>query len=242
MVHRAYSDLARWWPLFSPVEDYAEEAAGFAALLQRAAVPVQDVLELGSGGGHNAFHLKARFALTLTDLSEDMLALSRRLNPECGHARGDMRTLRLGRRFDAVFVHDAVDYMTTEHDLAAAIMTAGAHLRVGGVLLLAPDHLAETFEPGTDCGGSDGEDGRGLRYLEWTHDPDPSDTQVTTEYAFLLREADGRVASHAETHVGGLFPTTTWVRLLEAAGLRVEIVEEAPTGDWAPRRFFLGHR
>ncbi len=34
---------------------------------------------------------------------------SRELNPDCEHVLGDMRTLRLGRTFDAVFVHDAVD-------------------------------------------------------------------------------------------------------------------------------------
>lgn len=242
MEHRAYSDLAPWWPLFSPVQDYAEEASAFASLLERSAIPVHEVLELGSGGGHTAFHLKARFALTLTDRSDDMLALSRVLNPECGHARGDMRTLRLGRRFDAVFVHDAVDYMTTEHDLAAAITTATAHMRVGGLLLLAPDHVRETFAPGTDCGGTDGADGRGLRYLEWSYDPDPRDTEVTTEYAFLLRSPDGHVEAHAETHVTGLFPIATWVRLLESQGLRVEIVTEEASGDWTPRRFFLAHR
>lgn len=241
MALRAYADLAGWWPLFSPVGDYADEARAYDALLRTASRPVLDVLELGSGGGHTAFHLKHDYTLTLTDLSPEMLAVSRTLNPECGHAQGDMRTLRLGRRFDAVFVHDAIDYMTTEADLSAALETAAAHLRPGGVVLIAPDHVTETFTPGTDCGGSDGDDGRGLRYLEWTYDPDPGDTLVTTEYAFLFREANGQVQSHAETHLGGLFPTPTWRRLIEAARLRCEMVDETPEGDWAPRRFFLGH-
>ena len=241
MALRAYTDLAHWWPLFSPVADYADEARTYAALLRTASRPVLDVLELGSGGGHTAFHLKADYALTLSDLSPEMLAVSRALNPECTHLQGDMRTLRLGRRFDAVFVHDAVDYMTNEAELLAAIETAAVHLRDGGLVLLAPDHVAETFTPGTDCGGSDDGHGRGLRYLEWTYDPDPSDTTVTTEYAFLLRDPDGQVEAHAETHLGGLFPTRTWRRLIEAAGLRPETVNEAPNGDWTPRRFFLGH-
>ena len=41
-----------------------------------------------------------------------MLELSRTLNPDCEHLEGDMRTLRLGRTFDAVLIHDAVMYMT----------------------------------------------------------------------------------------------------------------------------------
>jgi trans-aconitate methyltransferase len=59
---------------------------------------VCDVLELGSGGGHNAFHLKARYAMTLVDLSEDVLTVSRRLNPKCDHHRGDMRGSRTTSR------------------------------------------------------------------------------------------------------------------------------------------------
>src|SRR3972149_1508073 len=59
------------------------------------------VLELGSGGGNNASHMKAHFKLTLVDRSPAMLAVSRALNPECEHLEGDMRTLRLGRGFDA---------------------------------------------------------------------------------------------------------------------------------------------
>jgi trans-aconitate methyltransferase len=77
------------------------------------------------------------------DLSPDMLAMSQRLNPECAHRQGDMRTLRLGRTFDAVFVHDAVAYMTTETDLRQVIETAFAHWPPGGIALFVPDHIAE---------------------------------------------------------------------------------------------------
>ena len=108
-VPRFYGELAIWWPLISPLEDYEEEASFAATLLSSASIPVAEVLELGSGGGHNASYLKARFAMTLVDLSEEMLDVSRRLNPDCEHLAGDMRSVRLGRSFDAVFVHDAID-------------------------------------------------------------------------------------------------------------------------------------
>lgn len=241
MAHAFYGSLAPWWPLISPVADYADESAHLGDLLLRASVPVRTVLELGSGGGHSAFHLKDRYELVLVDLAEPMLEVSRVLNPECAHHCGDMRSVRLGRRFDAVFVHDAVDYMRTEADLRALLETARAHLHPGGVVLLAPDHVAEAFAPSTDCGGADHPDGRGVRYLEWSWDPDPGDTEVTTEYAFLLRAADSTVASLHETHTTGLFPTETWVRLLQEAGLRAEVLEEETEDERVPRTLFLGH-
>ena len=90
---RFYGELAAWWPLISPPEEYAEEAAFAAALLRSASIPVREVLELGSGGESNAVHLKADFAVTLVDVSEPMLEVSRALNPECAHACGDIRYL-----------------------------------------------------------------------------------------------------------------------------------------------------
>jgi hypothetical protein len=152
-----------------------------------------------------------------------MLAVSRALNPECEHVVGDMRALRLGRSFDAVVVHDAVMYMTTEDDLRAAIGTAAAHLRPGGAAIFIPDHVRETFRPETDHGGHDG-DGRSLRYLEWTWDPDASDTVFVTEHAYLLRDGDRPTRVHQDRHVMGLFPRAVWVGLLGEAGLDVRRV------------------
>ena len=65
--HHLYSDLAEWWPLISPPSDYAEEAAEAARHLRSASIPVHDVLELGSGGGSNAWHLRRHFTMTLVD-------------------------------------------------------------------------------------------------------------------------------------------------------------------------------
>ena len=93
--------------------------------------PTQTLMELGSGGGNNASHLKAYFQMTLVDCSPEMLAVSKRLNPGCEHIVGDMRTVRLGRVFDAVFIHDAVMYMRTEKDLRQAMETSYIHCQEG---------------------------------------------------------------------------------------------------------------
>ena len=222
---KLYRELAAWWPLLSAPGDYAEEATFYLGHLVGAARrKPRSLLELGSGGGNNAVHMKHHFEeVVLTDVSPDMLEVSRRLNPDCEHVTGDMRTLRLGRRFDCVFVHDAVVYMTTPEDLAAAIATAYEHCRPGGSALFAPDHLRETFRPSTDCGGHDGAD-RALRYLEWTWDPDPSDDVYTVDYAYALRDATGAVHIEHDRHFEGLFSRATWLDLLGVAGFEAEVV------------------
>jgi trans-aconitate methyltransferase len=221
-----YGDLAEWWPLLSPPEEYAEEAAIYQrALLSHARRPLRTLLELGSGGGSNASHLKARFTMTLVEPSAPMLAVSRRLNPDCEHVQGDMRTVRLERRFDAVFVHDAVCYMTSERDLRAAMSTAFIHCEPGGVVLFAPDHVRENFSTSSSHGGHDGPDGRGLRYLEWSTDPDPTDTTFVVDYALLLREPTGAVHVEHDRHVQGLFPRQDWLDWLAGAGFETAVVQ-----------------
>lgn len=213
-----YDELAAWWPLVSHPSEYEEEAAIYWRLLADACVhPIHTLLELGSGGGNNASHMKALATLTLVEPAAGMREVSRALNPECEHVAGDMRTVRLGRTFDAVFVHDAVCYMTTEADLRAAMTTAFIHCAPGGAVLFAPDYVREAFAPGTEEGGRD-DGARGARYLEWMWDPDPDDTSYTVDYAFLLREADGSVRVVHDRHVEGLFGRADWVRWLAEAG------------------------
>ena len=224
---KLYADLAAWWPLLSPAGDYREEAAFCLQVMREAGIPAaSSLLELGAGGGSNAFHLKSYFAeLTLTDLSPEMLAMSRTLNPELEHLEGDMRTLRLDRLFDVVFVHDAIDYMLTLQELRQALNTASVHCKPGGLGLLVPDHVRESFQPSTDHGGTDG-DGRSLRYLEWTYDPDVRDTTYITEFAYLLREGDQETHIEHDQHICGLFSRADWLRLLREVGFQPEIIRD----------------
>ena len=221
---KLYTSLADWWHLLSPAEEYEEEAEIYTRVVtEHAHGSVRTLLELGSGGGNNASHMKARFDLTLVELSEDMIAQSRSINPELEHHVGDMRTVRLDREFDAVFIHDAICYMTTVEDLRLAIETAYTHCRRGGVALFAPDHVMETFHTETSHGGADGAD-RALRYLEWTWDPDPTDSRYFVDYAYLLRLPDGSTRVEHDRHVEGLFPRQTWLDLLTSAGFDARCV------------------
>jgi len=217
---KLYGPLASWFHLLTAPADYAEEARAYRRILvEHAQRRPRTLLELGSGGGNNASHLKRWFQMTLVDLSPKMLAISRKINPECEHLQGDMRTVRLGRAFDAVFVHDAVMYMTREDDLREAIETAYTHCAPGAIALFAPDCTTETYRASTRCGGHD--DGpRGLRYVEWDWDPDRNDTTYEVAMGMVLRDARGAVRSVLDRHTFGLFSRHDWLRLLREAGFR----------------------
>lgn len=218
-----YSTHVDWYPLLDPREDHEEECEEFVGLLLACLPPGRPrLLELGGGAGNNATYLKTAFAVTVTDLSAQMLDLSKAANPECRHIVGDMRTMRLEETFDAVLLHDAVSYLTTVEDLRAALTTVFVHLRPGGVGLVIPDCVAESFVETADTdSNTDGE--RALDYLVRVWDPDPTDTSIQSDYLCLLRDADGVTPLHIRS-VEGCFPVAVWRALLSEVGFEVEDV------------------
>ncbi len=218
---RLYNELASWWHLLSPPEYYAEEAELYRkAIMDNSSLPPKTMLELGSGGGNNASHLKTSFKMTLVDLSTEMLSVSRSINPDCEHIQGDMRSIRLNRVFDAVFIQDAIAYMATEADLRLAIKTAFEHCRPGGVALFAPDYTSESFFPSTYHDGHDKGD-NGMRYLEWIYDPDPCDNRFTVDFAFLLKSGQD-VRCEYDRHICGLFSQKDWLKIITDTGFKVK--------------------
>jgi hypothetical protein len=222
---RLYSDLASWWPLMSPPSDYVEEAAALLPLILGGpdAAPARTLLELGAGGGSLAWHLKQHLSLTLTDLSPEMRAVSQSVNPECEHVVGDMTSLDLNRQFDRVLIHDAIDYATDVAAVHATLDTARRHCRPGGIIVVVPDAVRDTLELDSDCGGHDGPDGRALRYLEWSWDPDPSDDTYETLYVLTMRTPDGEVRIAADQHRAGCFRRADWLSWLAERDLQVDV-------------------
>ncbi len=228
-ARRMYADLAWIWPLMGQPkdEDYIEEAEQFmVAIREHSRIEAETLLDLGCGGGKNDYNLKKHFDITGVDVSEDMLAQAKRLNPEVEYVFGDMRTVRLGKTFDAVMIADSIDYMLTENDLRAAFVTASEHLKPGGVFCTYAEVTRERFRQNeTKCSTY----ARGeidIAFFENSYDPDPTDT--TYEYAcvWVIHRA-GKLEIETDHHLGGIFPLQTWLDLLQKVGLEVKPIESA---------------
>ena len=221
---RLYYELSYLWPIISPPHEYAGEAANWRRILRDKLGPAKhNILELGAGGGHNLSHLAKDFQATAVDISPPMLSLSRRLNPDVRHHLGDMRMVRLGQTFDAVLIHDAIGHMLTEADLSATFATAKAHLRPGGLLLIAPEWVREEFVGQKLFNWTRRNKEISVTIQEYLHDPDPEDTQIESIYSYMI-EMEGSVRIERDVHINGLFPVSTWMGLLDQAGFRVERV------------------
>lgn len=236
--NRLYGDLAWLWPYLSFPEDYAEEASHWRdALRDKLDDGRHHILELGVGGGNNLSHLTCDFDATAVDLSQGMLAHSKKLNPSVDHHVGDMRSVRLGRTFDAVIIHDAIDYLLSEEDIRKTLQTASVHLKTGGILVTAPDYFVETFHSPDVSMQTKSRDGIELAFTQYGYrssEDSPIVENIMTY--FILR--DGKLTVELDRHTTGLFSLMAWQRLFEDGGFAFE-THEYPVHDDKRQAYLL---
>jgi SAM-dependent methyltransferase len=219
------------WPILSPPDHYADEAATLRATFTRLRRGTSRkrqrprLLDLGAGGGHLLAHLARDFECTAADLSPSMLELCARLVPEARRLQGDMRSLRLDEQFDLVLIHDAIDYMATADDVRATLATAAAHLGPGGVLFVAPTYTRDNFVDGDSA--HDADPSANVTYLSYVHDPDPDDTSYELVLVYLIRELGTRsVEVSVDRHRCGLFAESDWLSFIAEASFAVRRIED----------------
>ncbi len=240
---RLYQDLAWTFPIVSPPEDYAQEARQFWRFLRSGRrKPVCHVLHLGSGAGLVDSQLKPFVRITGVDLSPAMLRLARSLNPEVRYRRGDMRSVRLGKRFDGVLASDAIAYMRTPRDLTRAFETAYRHLEPGGAFVTYGEHIKGKVRQNYTKAISGRKGDTEVVFVENLYDPDVKDTTIEGTFVFLIRRGS-RLSVETDCHVLGLFPETTWKKALRDAGFEIVHAKpdpRGPPGDDMP--WFVGRR
>ena len=121
-------------------KDYAAECKLIEDLFARYAhSKVRDVLDLGCGTGNHAVPLaRSGYTVVGVDRSAEMLrhARAKGAGTHASFIEGDIRTLDLGRQFDAVLTMFAVlGYQTANADVIAALQTARRHLKPGGLFV-----------------------------------------------------------------------------------------------------------
>ena len=140
-----FAGYSRYYDLLYRDKDYAGEAKYIADLIRRHAPDAKSVMEIGCGTGAHASEMaRLGFELEGVDMSEGMLeaaearlsSLDSELASKLTFSRGDARTVRLGRKFDAVIsLFHVMSYQTSNEDLAAAFTTAREHLEPNGVFV-----------------------------------------------------------------------------------------------------------
>lgn len=215
-----YNELAWVEPILAPPEDYVQETELLCqAIKDHSKIESNTLLHLGSGAGINDYTFKKHFIVTGVDISAGMLDVARSLNPEVVYHHGDMRTVQLDERFDAVAIPDSIGYMTTQDDIRKTLQTAYRHLKPGGLLLIVT-HLKEEFtENNFVYTGSEGD--LEITVFENNYIPNTKGDIYEATIIYLIRLA-GRLEIHNECHVIGLFTQAVWHGLLKESGFTVQ--------------------
>ena len=221
-ARRLYHDLAWIWPIVSPPEEYVEETEFFRRVIkEKTEINVQTLLHLGCGGGRNDFTFQKHFAVTGVDISEEMLALAKELNPASEYIHGDMRSVRLGKTFDCIAALDSVNYMITEEELSQLFRTAHEHLNPGGIFLTVVEESCERFKQNRTISSTHSRGNTQITFIENGFDPNPDDNHFEMTFIYLVRDKDG-LKIYTDSHIWGLFKMDTWHRLLKKTGFDIQ--------------------
>ena len=204
-----FGDYARYYDLLYRDKDYGGEVDFIDSLIKKHVPGAESILELGCGTGGHAEHL-ARLGYTVhgVDISRDMLKMAEArhakfaplLQNKIHFEKADVRTLRLGRKFDVVLsLFHVVSYQTTNEDILAAFNTAREHLKKGGLFIFdcwyGPAVL--TDRPEIRVRNCQDETMSITRTAEPTLHPNRN--LVDVDYQILVN-ADGKETNFHETH------------------------------------------
>jgi len=226
---RLYSDLSWLWPMWGDSHAGSEYEKYCNFIIEKVNKvehkELKSLLNLGCGGGKNLNTLKKHYQCTGLDISADMLKLAKELNPECDFTQADMRSFDLGRKFDFVFIDDAVTYMLTRRDLEQVFIQAFNHLETGGMMVVTPDATTESFKQNET---------QIFHSIPSERYPDTEVVYVTTNYCrdvaaeqsegvfvYLIR-THGELRIETEVHRFGLFPLQVWRELLLKTGFSIQ--------------------
>lgn len=218
MNWKAYNELAWIDGIIAGTESYEDEAMAYMKLIREAiVVPAPNMLHLGCGSGGHDFHFKKHFKVTGVDVSPGMLDIAKKTNTDVAYVQGDMRTVSLNEKFDAVAIPDSIDYMNTLEDLKQALLNAANHLKVGGILLVAA-HTKEEFRENNFV-YTGAKDNIHVTLFENNHIVSDNTYEATMFY-LIRRGAETTI--HHEIHTLGLFTHEHWMSVFKECRLKAD--------------------
>lgn len=230
-----YSVLNRLYDRIYAFKDYAGESGRLRDLIRERAPAARTLLDVACGTGMHLQHLRAWFEVEGVDLDPELLAIAGERLPGVPLTVGDMTTLELGRRFDAVTcLFSAVGYVVTEERLRATAAALARHLEPGGLLVVEPWLTPEAWRDGhVGAVFVDDEELKLARINSARREG-----RVSVLELHYLVGTPAAVERFEETHRLGLFSEDEYRGAFEAAGLQVEHDPEGLTGRglWIARR------
>jgi SAM-dependent methyltransferase len=244
-----FADYSRYYDLLYGDKDYDAETAYVQALLARHGLKQASVLEFGCGTGRHGRRLAALgHRVHGIERSAEMVAL---VEPAEGFSfeQGDICTVHLGRRFDAVLaLFHVVSYQVDNVAARAVFARAAEHLAPGGLFAFDVWYspAVAVQRPAVRVKRVEDAQVAVTRIAEPAIHPNAN--RVDVHYTiFATDKASGRIVQFREVHPMRHFSAPEIELLADAAGFDVlgaeEFLSGAPPGEntWGVC-FVLGRR
>ncbi|MGW8884765.1 class I SAM-dependent methyltransferase [Streptomyces sp. NPDC055749] len=123
--------------LYDAVQSDSGSAETCQALIERHRPDARTLVDFGCGTGRDVEILAKRYGCVGVDLQPGMVEYARRVRPGLDFQVGDMRTVRLGKRMDAVTcLGNSLAYVHDNRSIGRVFSTFAVHARSGGILVL----------------------------------------------------------------------------------------------------------
>jgi SAM-dependent methyltransferase len=216
-------------------KDYDAESERLHALIEERVPGAKTLLDVACGTGTHLARLAQWYEVEGVDLDPEMIALARRKVPDVPLHTGDMLSLDVGRRFDAVTcLFSSIGYAGTVERVRQAVAAMASHLEPGGVLIVEPWFTPETWQSGRP-------------HLLAIDEPDLKIARVNLaeqegrlsilNFTYVVGTPEG-VEVFTERHEAVLVTDDEYREAFAAAGLEVERDEQGLMG----RGLWIGRR
>ncbi|MFZ3059417.1 MAG: class I SAM-dependent methyltransferase [Candidatus Methanoperedens sp.] len=241
-----FGSYSKYYDLFYKDKDYPAEINFINSLIKKYANgSVKTILDMGCGTGGHAFLLVEKgYIVTGVDRSEAMLSIAKekakKSKIHVDFIEVDIRDFNLNKKFDAIISMFAVmGYQTTNEDFEKALLSAGQHLKSGGLFIFdvwfGPTVLAEKPETRIQEFKKDGI--RTIRMV--TPELNPISQIVSVKYTIFQIDGKKVIAEVDEVHEMRFFFIQELKLFLEGAGFEMIKVcpfldsdREPRLGDW----------
>jgi ubiquinone/menaquinone biosynthesis C-methylase UbiE len=223
-----FRELAEYYDPLNEGKDYRGEAERLEVLARRFGRAGRTTwLDVACGTGRHLEVLSRKRPCVGLDASSEMLRIARRRLPRLRLVRGDMRTFRLGRRFDVVScLFSAIGHLRTKEDVRKTFANFARHLNPGGVAIVEPWIAPADFRDG-------------MIRLQTFVGPTMTIARCASgsrrgnrsriHYHFLVGKRGREIRYYEVTDVGLLLSRPELLRLMRAAGLHPRFLRRGLT-------------
>jgi len=231
MPEHMYDKSARIYDLLyvgTGIKDYEAETAELRRIIEESNPGARTLLDVACGTGAHLAELSRWYEVEGADISPAMLAVARGRVPGVPLHHADMRTIDLGKTFDAVIcLFSSIGYITDPSEMRSAVSRLAAHVAPGGVLILdgwvRPDEWREGQRREPEIARDD--EATVVRLAAGRREGN-----ITELDMHHLVQTAGGVDYFMEQHRLALTPTDEYVAAVESAGLSARVLPDYMPG------------